>query len=276
MTAVTDQDHTDNDHMDNDHTDHDQTDSGRIDNDHKNSKSSKSSKSSSSGTGDNPEAGEREQVRAQDRVGAEDGGTAERSVKVPAKLPVRNSAKEPRGQEAAVHARVSDADGITAPRTAAGTGPHAPSRREPRSEPGTEPGTELGTDPGADAGAEPGAEPNTDSAEAWDDGLIARRVSEASAAEQAAVMETRIGGGGGSSLPSTPLTYDAPCGPGSTRCVNSWGSPAPGSTAGPSPRPAGCSTRRRPGAGSPGSTPSSPSRAPPGAASRSCSTPSPE
>lgn len=216
MTAVTDQDHTDNDHMDNDHTDndhtdhdhtdHDQTDSGRIDNDQKDSKSSKDGKDGSSGRVENPDVGEQvqvqEQVRAQDRVGAEDGGTAEKSAKAPAKLPVRNSAKEPRVQEAAVHARVSDADGVTAPRTAAGTGPHAPSRREP----GSEPGTELGTDPGADAGAEPG----TDSAGAWDDGLIARRVSEASAAELAAVMEPRVGGGGGSTLPSTPLTYDAP------------------------------------------------------------------
>ncbi|MGW6922507.1 YfjP family GTPase [Streptomyces sp. NPDC054950] len=206
MTAVTDQDHTDNDHTDNDHTDHDQTDhdqtdSGRIGNDRKNGKDSKSGKGSGSGTGEDPEAGEREQVRAQDRAGAEDGGTAEKSAKAPAKFPVRNSAKEPRGQEAAVHARVSDADGVTAPRTAADTGPHAPSRREPRSEPGKE----LGTDPGADAGAEPGS----DSAEAWDDGLIARRVSEASAAEQAAVMEVRVGGGG-STLPSTPLSYDAP------------------------------------------------------------------
>ncbi|WP_405768725.1 YfjP family GTPase [Streptomyces sp. NBC_00080] len=204
MTAVTDQDHTDNDHMNNDHmhndhADHDQTDSGRIDNDRKNSKDSTDS---SSGTGENPEAGKQEQTRAQDRVGAEDGGTAEKSAKVPARLPVRNSAKEPREQEAAVHARVSDADGVTAPRTAAGTGPHAPSRREPGSEPGTE--------PGADTGADAGAEPGSDSDGAWDDGLIARRLSEASAAEQAAVMETRIGGGGGSTLPSTPLTYDAP------------------------------------------------------------------
>ncbi|MFD9436636.1 YfjP family GTPase [Streptomyces sp. NPDC060002] len=36
-------------------------------------------------------------------------------------------------------------------------------------------------------------------------------MSEASAAEQAAVMETRVGGGGGgNALPSTPLTYDGP------------------------------------------------------------------
>ncbi|WP_327183140.1 YfjP family GTPase [Streptomyces sp. NBC_01334] len=187
MTAVTDQDHTDNDHTDNDHNDND--------NDHENGMDGKDG---SPGSGENPEAGERAQARAQDRAGAEDGGTAEN----PAKSPVRDSANEPRAQEAAVHARVSETDGVTAPRTAPGTGPHAPSRREPRPEPGT--------DPGAEAGADPGADPGTDSAEAWDDGLIARRVNEATAAEQAAVMETRVGGGGGSALPSTPLTYDAP------------------------------------------------------------------
>lgn len=222
---------TDQDHTDNDHTDHDHTDHDQTDSGRidNDQKDSKSSKDGKDGSSGRVENPDvGEQVQVQEQVRAQD--------------------------------RVGAED--------AGTGPHAPSRREP----GSEPGTELGTDPGADAGAEPG----TDSAGAWDDGLIARRVSEASAAELAAVMEPRVGGGGGSTLPSTPLTYDAPCGPGSTRCVNSWGSPAPGSTAGPSPRPAGCSTRRRPGAGSPVSTPSSPSRAPPGAASRSCSTPSPE
>ncbi|WP_329217492.1 YfjP family GTPase [Streptomyces sp. NBC_01485] len=67
----------------------------------------------------------------------------------------------------------------------------------------------------------------TESAGAWDDGLIARRVSENSAAGQAAVMASRIRGGGasgggaggggagagstgagGSALPATPLAYD--------------------------------------------------------------------
>ncbi len=62
----------------------------------------------------------------------------------------------------------------------------------------------------------------------------------------------------------------------STPCGNSWGSPAPGSTAAPSQRRDGSSTRRPRGAGSPGSTPWSPSPAPPAAASPSCSTRSPE
>ncbi|MFF1438505.1 YfjP family GTPase [Streptomyces sp. NPDC058295] len=203
MTAVTDQDHTDNDHTDNDQTNDDQTDNDQTDSDHEHSHHSpdgKDGKSRSRGAGESPEAGEQAQVRVQDRVGAEDGGTEER----PAKLPVRGSAKGPRAQETDVHARVADADGVAAPRTAPRTAPHAPSRRESRSESRSQPGTNPG------AGAEAGVEPGTDPAGGWDDGLIARRVSEATAAEQAAVMETRVGGGGGSALPSTPLTYDAP------------------------------------------------------------------
>ncbi|KQX82672.1 YfjP family GTPase [Streptomyces sp. Root1310] len=217
MTAVTDQDHTDNDHMDddptdNDQTDNDRTDSDRTDDDRKNGRDGRDSrdsgdstrgKSGGPGTGGSPEAAEQAQAQARDRAGAEGGDTAEQPAETAAKVPVRDSAKEPRAQEAAVHARVPDADGVTAPRAAPGTGPHAPTRRERRSEAGTPPGA----GPGAEAD---GGEEGADSAEAWDDGLIARRVSEASAAEQAAVMETRVGGGGGSALPSTPLTYDAP------------------------------------------------------------------
>ncbi|WP_443055224.1 YfjP family GTPase [Streptomyces sp. NBC_00704] len=82
--------------------------------------------------------------------------------------------------------------------------------------------------------ADPGEGARTDSpaedGAAWDDGLIARRVTEASAAEQAAAKEARSagtagggagggagsggsrggggGGGGGGALPSTPLVYD--------------------------------------------------------------------
>ncbi|MER6953813.1 YfjP family GTPase [Streptomyces sp. NPDC000618] len=61
-------------------------------------------------------------------------------------------------------------------------------------------------EPGEDAPSRPDS--RTDSAGAWDDGLIARRVSEAAAAEQAAVMDKRPGGGGPAPLPSTPLAYD--------------------------------------------------------------------
>ncbi|GKQ35465.1 hypothetical protein ALMP_20080 [Streptomyces sp. A012304] len=47
-----------------------------------------------------------------------------------------------------------------------------------------------------------------DSAESWDDGLIARRVNETSGAEQAVVTEIRSGGGGSQSV--VPLAYDGP------------------------------------------------------------------
>ncbi|CAM5646637.1 hypothetical protein SAURM35S_09756 [Streptomyces aurantiogriseus] len=114
---------------------------------------------------------------------------------------------------------------------------------------------------------------SSDAADTWDDGLIARRVSETSPAEQPAAVEIRTGG---LEQPATPCSSTTtPCAPGSTRCANWWGSPAPGSTARRSPRPAVSWTRRRHGAGSPGSTPSSRSPAPPAAASHSCSTRSP-
>ncbi|MDR6973952.1 energy-coupling factor transporter ATP-binding protein EcfA2 [Streptomyces sp. 3330] len=216
MTAVTDQDHTDNDQTDNDHSNGSNNNSSNSSNDSNGSSNSSSGKSGDSSggggapertehgstrAGENPEAGEQAQSRAQarsraqaqsqsqarDRGDAEDGGTAEKSATVPTK-------EAAGGQKAAVHTRVPDADGITGPRT----------------EHGTDPGSTSGTGPGAEAGGDAGADPGADSAGAWDDGLIARRVSEASAAEQAALMETRIGGGGGNALPSTPLTYDGP------------------------------------------------------------------
>jgi energy-coupling factor transporter ATP-binding protein EcfA2 len=69
-----------------------------------------------------------------------------------------------------------------------------------------------------DAGVRPAAGPHPspgdaatartpDSAETWDDGLIARRVNETSGAEQAVVTEIRSGGG---SQPVVPLAYDGP------------------------------------------------------------------
>ncbi|MCQ9134229.1 GTPase [Streptomyces hilarionis] len=79
-----------------------------------------------------------------------------------------------------------------------------------------------------DAGEGPRAESGAEGETAWDDGLIARRVTEASAAEHAAARESRSGravggvggggggggggsaggGGGGGALPSAPLVYD--------------------------------------------------------------------
>lgn len=51
--------------------------------------------------------------------------------------------------------------------------------------------------------------PRTGSGPAWDDGLIARRVAEGAAAEQAVVLEAR-GSGGGGSQGVAPLAYDGP------------------------------------------------------------------
>ncbi|MEU2713530.1 YfjP family GTPase [Streptomyces sp. NPDC007205] len=74
------------------------------------------------------------------------------------------------------------------------------------------PGTGTDADPGthADPGihAEAGAGAGTDSTETWDDGLIARRVTDAAAAALAAERETttRVLG----SNPPAPLAYDGP------------------------------------------------------------------
>ncbi|MGW0616239.1 GTPase [Streptomyces sp. NPDC002765] len=50
----------------------------------------------------------------------------------------------------------------------------------------------------------PGRTDSTEAADSWDDGLIARRVAEGEAAEQAAALETRSH----SAQPATPLAYD--------------------------------------------------------------------
>ncbi|KUM99688.1 ATP-binding protein [Streptomyces yokosukanensis] len=80
-----------------------------------------------------------------------------------------------------------------------------PSRRTPR-QPGpsdeTPPRHRTGADTGGDADAD------IDPAEAWDDGLIARRVTEAAAAALAAERETDNRGQG--SNPPPPLAYDGP------------------------------------------------------------------
>ncbi|MFE2262685.1 GTPase [Streptomyces griseosporeus] len=53
----------------------------------------------------------------------------------------------------------------------------------------------------------PAESPRTGSGPAWDDGLIARRVAEGAAAEQAVVLEARGSGGGGAQAVA-PLAYD--------------------------------------------------------------------
>nr|WP_322620999.1 YfjP family GTPase [Streptomyces acidicola] len=82
-------------------------------------------------------------------------------------------------------------------------------RRKVRSRARTQPPTDTRPPASADRDDEPASdEPAGDelASDDWDDGLIARRVSEEEAAEQAAVMETRLSG-----TPAvTPLTYDGP------------------------------------------------------------------
>ncbi|MER6410810.1 GTPase [Streptomyces humidus] len=107
-------------------------------------------------------------------------------------------------REAARHTRVPGDDAVAD----AGAGEGASAAAAPAR-------TGSGQGSSADSSAEGGAP--------WDDGLIARRATEASAAEQAAVRQARGGGGGGvggvgggggggagggGSLPTTPLVYD--------------------------------------------------------------------
>lgn len=224
MTAVTDQDHTDNDRTDDDPTDDDRTGNDRTGNDHmsdvhtghvhpdkvrtskvragnvptddenpEQAEHSGRAKDSGPAEEENPQAGE----RARGRTDAEDGDAAEEPV------------QEPEVRKPTVHARVPDADGVTSPRAGSGSGSHATSR--------TGPGTGPHTTSRAEFRADALADPRTDAAGAWDDGLIARRVSEAAAEQAAAVMEPRVGGGGsgggsgcggGAGLPPAPLAYD--------------------------------------------------------------------
>ncbi|MDX5566339.1 YfjP family GTPase [Streptomyces sp. ID05-04B] len=92
-------------------------------------------------------------------------------------------------QEPTGHARAADSTKDALPR--------------PDADPAPDPSTRAAFARMSRADAEEG------SADAWDDGLIARRVDEA-AAEQAAADKAARTGGGGSALPSTPLVYDAP------------------------------------------------------------------
>ncbi|MEW2044644.1 GTPase [Streptomyces sp. NPDC005476] len=207
MTAVTDQDHTDNDHTTHEHSNDTHTaddhttdvhrgdDRGRDDHrgdGHAGDREPEQARGSRPGKTEDPQAVE----QAQERAHAKDGDVVE------------ESAREPEEHRADAHARVPDADGAPSARRSPGTAPRSLARS------GTGQQAPSGTEPRAKARTEPPVEACTESVGGWDDGLIARRVNEASAAEQAAVMETRAddgkGGGAGSALPSTPITYDVP------------------------------------------------------------------
>ncbi|MGW1051644.1 GTPase [Streptomyces sp. NPDC002521] len=80
----------------------------------------------------------------------------------------------------------------------------APLRR--RSEAVTD--TDSGVGSGADSSSSPSSDSGSESAETWDDGLIARRITDAGAAALAAERETDTRGQG--SNPPPPLAYDGP------------------------------------------------------------------
>ncbi|NUV59847.1 ATP-binding protein [Streptomyces sp. CAI-85] len=82
-------------------------------------------------------------------------------------------------------------------------------RKEPAKGPSPTPAPARGAAPSVNPSATPSADPE-DAAGAWDDGLIARRVNEGTAGEQATaavVAETRPGT---AASPAAPLAYDGP------------------------------------------------------------------
>ncbi|MFF8483403.1 GTPase [Streptomyces antibioticus] len=82
-------------------------------------------------------------------------------------------------------------------------------RKEPAKDPSPTPAPARGAAPSVNPSATPSADPE-DAAGAWDDGLIARRVTEGTAGEQATavvVAETRPGT---VASPAAPLAYDGP------------------------------------------------------------------
>ncbi|MFE1925108.1 YfjP family GTPase [Streptomyces asoensis] len=173
MTAVTDQDHTDNDHTDNDHMDDDHMGDDHTDSDRK---------------GDARKGGD---------PAVEDTSAGQSAA---------------RGPAAAEHARVSDGGSSRAEAQDAGKRARGPvdAKDDPATQaPARKTGTQETGDHARVAGADGSAAPGADGVGAWDDGLIARRVTEAAAAEQAATMEARVGGGAGA-MPSAPLSYDVP------------------------------------------------------------------
>ncbi|MEU5768743.1 YfjP family GTPase [Streptomyces asoensis] len=197
MTAVTDQDHTDNDHTDNDHMDGDHMDGDHTDSDRKDGKRA-------------------DGRRTDGRHGNHDRGNDDR--KGGERALEDTSAGQSAAKErppAAEHARVSDGGSGRAEAQDAGqrTRKSADAEDGPAAQaPARKAGAQETGDHARVTGADGSATPGADGVGAWDDGLIARRVTEAAAAEQAATMETRVGGGGGGAgaMPSAPLSYDVP------------------------------------------------------------------
>ncbi|GGU74650.1 ATP-binding protein [Streptomyces filipinensis] len=95
-------------------------------------------------------------------------------------------------------------------RTPRQSGPsdEAAPRRRPDTGPAADPGPGTHADPGAHPDLGPGIDPDAESTETWDDGLIARRVTDAAAAALAAERESATRALGGN--PPVPLAYDGP------------------------------------------------------------------
>ncbi|WP_373305046.1 GTPase [Streptomyces lucensis] len=107
-------------------------------------------------------------------------------------------APEPRSGEEAPKLRPTGADPEPHP------GDTAPAPRSAE-------GATIGTDPAAGLATDPAVDPDAESSEAWDDGLIARRITEANAAalaaERTSALETSSRGPGSGHNPA-PLAYD--------------------------------------------------------------------
>ncbi|MFF2211566.1 GTPase [Streptomyces antibioticus] len=82
-------------------------------------------------------------------------------------------------------------------------------RKEPARDPSPTPAPARGAAPSVNPSATPSADPE-DAVGAWDDGLIARRVNEGTAGEQAAAVVAETRAGTAAAPAAAPLAYDGP------------------------------------------------------------------
>ncbi|MGW0579451.1 GTPase [Streptomyces sp. NPDC002920] len=198
MTAVTDQDHTD-------HSDH----SGNSDNASNSEESGKPENPENPENSDNPGNSDRADHIGSRECVADARGAAENTPSAGHPRAERETQEAPDQAETppepaeepggAAHARTEPSADLVDPwaGTSGRTRPRAPVRMD------------VPARAGAPVGTEPPVAP-ADPAEAWDDGLIARRVTEETAAAAQHIVAAEIRSGGGTSLPPIPLAYDGP------------------------------------------------------------------
>ncbi|MBC7270719.1 MAG: 50S ribosome-binding GTPase [Streptomyces sp.] len=204
MTAVTDQDHTEHtDHMD--HTDH-------IEHGKDGEQAAHSGRSDRGGDPGNAargeEAAETDGPVSEDERAEESGAMGEKDERSEA-APKKDDRPAERPAERSVERSVERPAAVSVERsvdrTAERSEERPADRRRSRSAEGRR--AEAASPPAASAastGPAASVPDDAEAADAWDDGLIARRVNEDAAAEQAAVVETRAPGP--RSVP--PLAYD--------------------------------------------------------------------